>query len=358
MRKIIDKCAILLLCCTLAGSRCGFSAVVTSFLAAVAASSVIQLNGKGKISFAAGAAYILLCFIFPSFLLFLPVILYDIIHEKRWYFCAAMAASLIINAAVSGIESIGTILLLLLVSAILQYRTSSLLTLEKEYIRTRDNSVELNMLLTEKNRHLRENQDYEIHLATLKERNRIAREIHDNVGHLLSRSILQTGALQAVSQDELVKEGLAGIGDTLNNAMTTIRKSVHDLHDESIDLKQALSDAVKPLTESGFTAKTDFDCSENLPNNIKFCFISIVKEGVSNIIRHSSGNTASIILREHPAFYQLMIEDNGSCCDNISGDGIGLSNMCERIEALGGIIQISADKSGFKIFISLKKEAG
>jgi signal transduction histidine kinase len=42
-----------------------------------------------------------------------------------------------------------------------------------------------------------EKQDYEIYLATLRERNRIAREIHDNVGHMLSRSILQIGALKA-----------------------------------------------------------------------------------------------------------------------------------------------------------------
>ena len=49
---------------------------------------------------------------------------------------------------------------------------------------------------------MRQNQDYEIHLATLKERNRIAREIHDNVGHLLSRSLLQTGALQVMNHDK------------------------------------------------------------------------------------------------------------------------------------------------------------
>ena len=47
-------------------------------------------------------------------------------------------------------------------------------------------------MLTQKNKDLLEKQDYEIHVATLKERNRIAREIHDNVGHMLSRSLLQS----------------------------------------------------------------------------------------------------------------------------------------------------------------------
>ena len=56
---------------------------------------------------------------------------------------------------------------------------------EQEYRKTRDDSKERNLLLHEKNRSLIEKQDYEIYTATLQERNRIAREIHDNVGHLL-----------------------------------------------------------------------------------------------------------------------------------------------------------------------------
>ncbi len=53
-----------------------------------------------------------------------------------------------------------------------------------------DSSEERTLLLSQKNKALQEKQDYEIYNATLKERNRIAREIHDNVGHVLSRSIL------------------------------------------------------------------------------------------------------------------------------------------------------------------------
>ena len=74
-------------------------------------------------------------------------------------------------------------------------------------------------------------------MATLKERNRIARDIHDNVGHLLSRSILQIGAAIIINKNEELNLNLNLIKDTLNEAMNSIRNSVHDLHDDSIDLQ-------------------------------------------------------------------------------------------------------------------------
>lgn len=62
----------------------------------------------------------------------------------------------------------------------------------------RDTDTELKLVMEQRNRELLEKQDNEIYLATLRERNRIAREIHDNVGHMLSRSILQVGALATI----------------------------------------------------------------------------------------------------------------------------------------------------------------
>ncbi len=356
MRKITDKCVILLLCCAAVGASYGYVAVVMAFLAAISAASAVQYSENSRISLVAEIIYLALCFVFPAFVVFAPIVLYEIINEKRVCFYAVAAVAFAIHVSRGNLENTAAIMLIAVVSVILQSRTSALTALEKEYRSSRDNSVELTTKLTDYNRSLRENQDYEVYLATLKERNRIAREIHDNVGHLLSRSILQTGALQAVSKDEFVQEGLSGLSETLNNAMTTIRQSVHDLHDDSVDMAQAFADAAKPLKESGFVLETDFDCSDNLPNNIKFCLISIIKEGVANIIRHSSGSRARIILREHPAFYQLVIEDNGCCNGNTNSDGIGLLNMRERVETLGGILQITSDKNGFRIFISLKKE--
>ena len=78
----------------------------------------------------------------------------------------------------------------LLFAFFMERNTRKCSSLEEELKRTRDDSRERDLLLSQKNKALLEKQDYEIYNATLKERNRIAREIHDNVGHVLSRSIL------------------------------------------------------------------------------------------------------------------------------------------------------------------------
>lgn len=59
-------------------------------------------------------------------------------------------------------------------------------------------------------------------------------------------------------------------------------------------------------------------------------------------------------MQEHPAFYQLIVEDNGTDIHISSEKGMGLFSMRERIEKLNGIINISSEK-GFKIFISVPK---
>lgn len=232
-------------------------------------------------------------------------------------------------------------------------------TLNKKFIETRDNSMELNLALRNKNRYLIEKQDSEIHLATLRERNRIAREIHDNVGHMLSRSILQTGAAITVNNNEDVAEMLYGIKDTLDQAMTSIRNSVHDLHDEAIDIREAVNEITKDLTD--FKIKFDYDMKDDVPRNVKYCIISVVKEAVSNIIRHSNGNQVDIEIVEHPAFFKVCIEDNGTSCGNRNImkctdeiEGIGLSNIKERIETLKGTLSINTE-TGFRIFISIPK---
>ena len=80
-----------------------------------------------------------------------------------------------------------------------------------------------------------------------RERTRIAREIHDNVGHLLTRAIMQAQAGKTVAKatnDTVAAQGFATLGATLDDAMTMVRRSVHDLEDDGTDFAAQIDDAV------------------------------------------------------------------------------------------------------------------
>lgn len=250
------------------------------------------------------------------------------------------------------------VVLLMAFAIMLSYFTELLLGYQMKLHSMRDASMEHDMLMEQMNHQLIEKQNAQIYNATLKERNRIAREIHDNVGHMITRSILQVGAIGVINTDEKLKAPIADLKSTLDTAMDSMRKSVHDLYDESVDLRQALA-KLKP-TDSVFAFSLEYDCEDNLPRDVKYAFIAIAKEAVNNAVKHSNGDEIRIIVREHPAFYQLEIMDNGTTADESklwgeTGDGIGIKNIKERVAAIGGTMRIKAD-DGFMIFVTLMKK--
>ena len=285
----------------------------------------------------------------PEFRCYLPLAVIDLLALKLFipFICWIIALVLTI------ISQLGFIYLFLsIIAGFLQFTITSSEKLNDELKKLRDTSKEHELLIEEKNRRLIEKQDAELYAATLQERNRIAREIHDNVGHMLTRSILQVGAIKTINSNEALKEPLEGLHETLNTAMTNIRNSVHDLHDESIDLKSAINEIIDSV--DSFTVNLQFDMSHDVPKNIKYCFISIAKEAVNNALKHSNGTQLDIIMQEHPAFYQLLIHDNGTTSKVGVSEGIGLTNMRDRVKNLGGNIKISSE-NGFKILVSIIK---
>ena len=250
------------------------------------------------------------------------------------------------------------VVLLMAFAILLSYFTELLLGYQMKLHSMRDASMEHDMLMEQMNHQLIEKQNAQIYNATLKERNRIAREIHDNVGHMITRSILQVGAIGVINTDEKLKAPISDLKSTLDTAMDSMRKSVHDLYDESVDLRQALA-KLKP-TDSAFAFSLEYDCEDDVSRDVKYAFIAIAKEAVNNAVKHSNGDEIRIIVREHPAFYQLEIMDNGTSVDERSlsgetGDGIGIKNIKERVAVIGGTMRIKAD-DGFRIFVTLMKK--
>lgn len=230
--------------------------------------------------------------------------------------------------------------------------------------RIRDDSEEISILLKDKNRRLIEKQDQEVYVATLKERNRIAREIHDNVGHILTRTILQMGALMTINKEEPLHGQLTSVKENLDIAMNNVRESVHDLHDESVDMKQAVEEMMNELREH-FETTLEYDISKQLDKEIKYALIGIVREAISNIMKHSSNDFVQIIMREHPGMYQLVIHDySKSKKDSPNANqffggisksgGIGLQNIEDRVHSMKGNLTIDVS-NGFRIFVTIPK---
>lgn len=178
------------------------------------------------------------------------------------------------------------------------------------------------------------------------------------MGHMLSRSILMVGALRAVHGEGNLKESLCQLEDTLNAAMTSVRESVHDLHDEAVNLKEALENLAEEFTFC--QADLEYDMGYDVPAEIRYGFIAIVKEALHNVTKHSDATRVRVVAREHPGFYQLIVEDNGR--QRICGPGkqeenrgIGIRNMKERVDTFGGNLEIQTQK-GWRIYITVPKK--
>ncbi|MDD3239689.1 MAG: sensor histidine kinase [Lachnospira sp.] len=304
--------------------------------------------------------YLILVWIFPHMCFFLPAVGYDAVRGKRWHMGAAAAAVAVVRILPQSKIQLLYILFGGAIAVMIAWQTSKVLDLEEQLKKIRDDSTEKNILLEEKNRSLIEKQNQDIYTATLKERNRIAREIHDHVGHMLSRSILLVAAMKAINSQENMDTTLNQLEDTLHQAMNNVRASVHDLHDESVDLRASIEEIIGGFTKC--RCELDYDCGRDIPNEVKFSCIAIVKEALANVMKHSDATHVYIRLREHPGLYQFVIDDNGTTArqgryESIGEsvqDGMGLSNMRERVHALGGNIQIEM-KKGFHIFVTIPK---
>lgn len=292
----------------------------------------------------------------PVLILWSGVYLYDLLYEKEWIcFWGTLIGTVLISLQLSTIVFIW-VGLFVLIAVLLAYTSSHYELLDKEHKVQRDASRELELILKNKNRDLMEKQDYEVHLATLQERNRIAREIHDNVGHLLSRSILQVGALKAINGEKKTMEGtLVSLGETLDQAMTSIRSSVHNLHDEAIDLRLSIETILEQYKD--YKISFSYDLPQGLSKEIKYCFLTIVKEALVNIVKHSDGDRVQIVMKEFTDLYQLIIRDNGSAYEEHKDSGIGLNNMRERVEAFHGGFHYRFQQ-GFQIFVTIPKVEG
>lgn len=382
MEHLIDKGLLLLLSILpLLSSAPGNTAVLT-FWTAILLTALHTFFADWRLQFFCAILQGALPFLLPEAACFLPLAVYALCgrlpqpshsdsvslpvfkQQQTVLFCRLLRIfgfllctfTLLMMSASRGLTFFCYLLSSCFAAGLLRSKTDTNQLLRSQYNQTRDDDTELQLLLKERNRTLLEKQDNEIYTATLRERNRISREIHDNVGHMLTRSILMVGALRTICHDAALSGPLQQLNDTLDEAMNSIRRSVHDLHDDSVNLEESLRTLLDDFQFCPITLH--YTMSPVLPRELKYCLIAITKEGLVNIARHSHATAAALSVIEHPGFYQYILSDNGVGADSISAApatrGIGLENMEARVRALHGTLSIQS-QHGFRIHIAIPK---
>ena len=302
------------------------------------------------------------CLLMPGLVYFLPLISFDCFVTRYQPIVLVTIIPLLYLRQTWPFQTLIMIGLLITLSGFIKWRADAFAMTRHKMAQLQDLNRELSLQMEEQKTNLMDKQETEINLATLNERNRIAREIHDQVGHLLTRAILQTGALRAASQDTQLQEPLLQLNETLTESMNQIRHSLHGLHDPVLDLQAELTALVRDFHFC--TATLDYDVSRQPEKPVKSAFLAIVQEGLSNVARHSRASRVDITVREHPALYQLIIRDNGVCPSaevkhplepGSPDEGIGLKNMADRVKSLGGQFNINRGQ-GFVLFITVPKQ--
>ncbi|MBT9173259.1 MAG: Sensor histidine kinase DesK [Syntrophomonadaceae bacterium] len=331
---LTDK-AVFFICCTAISlaQPLGVWHIVPVLAGAIAVGLFTYFEAL-KFRFAVGAAFLIACVFHQPLFPFIPVMVYAAYEPERKFL--APAALLPLAAAGDLAWPLRPAIAILSVIALVQkHRTSRFLKLRGHYLSLLDTTREMAAEIKKQNKLLSEKQDDEIRMARLNERNRIAREIHDHVGHRLSSAFLQIGALLTHSPGQ---PQLTALKETLNLAMDNIRSSVHNLYESSIDLVEQIEQLAAGLTCCRVELKIHMQSEPDI--KVKYALISAVKEAFANIAKHSDASLVRLTLTEHPAFYQLVISDNGRAASADFTKGIGLKSIAERVEALSGHLAI------------------
>ena len=377
MNRLFDK-SIVLACCIAAALGLAVDAcLIAAFCLGVVVASLTEIaqgERARRAGEAASYAYIMVTVFVPPFVPFAPLALYDITrYVRREHAWVALGAGAIFVCALVAYAHAGALptrallltAILSVAATLLSLRTAQLEREQERMRRTRDELQERALALEARNRDLADRQDYEVELATLAERARIAREIHDNVGHQLTRASLQTEALRVVHANEPgVAADFADVKRTVDEALQLVRSSVHALNDNAANLSVQLERIVEGARSDGGPQIELEVLAEHAPANVANCFAAVLREALSNAIRHACAHAVTVRCMEHPSFYQLIVTDDGAGGAqargrNVTG-GMGLGSMRERVEALGGTFTAGprAGAGGWRVFATVPKQQG
>jgi len=214
--------------------------------------------------------------------------------------------------------------------------------------------------LEHKNKKLEESQKQLENMAVLKERNRIAHDIHDTVGHTLTTVLVGIeAAKRLVDKDsELSKEKLSLAQEQVRKGLNDIKNSIKDIkdYDVIIDFERAINNLLKETQQQTEIAiDSQVSVSDEISQTRKKVILRALQEGLTNGMKHGNSTYFKFDLIENEGYIHFDLEDNGKGKGSKQTDiGHGLKFMKDRVEELGGTLStISKSERGFILSIKI-----
>ena len=190
-------------------------------------------------------------------------------------------------------------------------------------------------------------------------RSMVSSNLHDNVGSTLAGLAMRSEVLSTYANEELKNE-LIGISETSREAMTSLRDTVwavdirKDTYENLINKMLEFAEDHLSYKNISFTSdikilKPDGYIHPELRQNVYLIF----KEAITNILKHSSGDSVHLKIRQNDKKFKMSIKDNGKSLETSPNAGSGLKNMKMRADKIGGELTIKTE-GGYKVGLKVK----
>lgn len=335
---------------------------------------IIELKGMWKAAFYSLAIldFILIVYISlftkgTSFKIYYFVLMYQLVFNIKKsravclsvvFFIADMAA----NYMKTGITDMAgfikyefynfpAYLMVMIILLLLKYITDVNKNLSEAQKELNIKNIQLNEAYNNMKEAYRKNEDYLI----MKEKNKLAREIHDTVGHTLTTALVEMEASQVLNTDNrsLASQKLELAIKQVRKGLNEVRNSVSALNNDiEKDYYKCLTELIEDTKKhTGIAVRCDIDDISSESNELKKCIYRSLQEGMTNSIRHGEATALLFKLKYEGDYLNFSLEDNGKGCSYYR-KGFGINAMEERVREFSGKLEIMTEPGeGFNIYI-------
>ncbi len=193
--------------------------------------------------------------------------------------------------------------------------------------------------------------------ALINERQRLAQEIHDTVGYVLTNQIMMMEAAVRLIRPEQaeIKDLLVQCRDNAQSGLREVRRSLHELHSmDEIETHHVgiwgVKKLVRAFENTAVIVNLDFgNLSQDFSDEVDSIAYRVVQEGITNALLHGRATRIDISFFQTPEELIIAVSDNGKEDMEGSDHGIGLANLRERLLPLGGTLSASRSSFGFHL---------